>query len=475
MTIVTRFAPSPTGFLHIGSARTALFNLLFARHHGGRFLLRIEDTDRARSTQEAVDAIYAGLEWLDLHWDGDPISQFSRARRHAEAARALLEVDKAYLCYAAPEELAEMREKARAEGRSVRYDGRWRDRDPADAPSGVPPVIRFKAPRQGETRIADLVQGEVTVANEELDDMVLLRADGTPTYMLAVVVDDHDMGITHVIRGDDHFTNTFRQYQLFKAFGWQTPEFAHVPLIHGADGAKLSKRHGALGVEAYREQGFLPEAMCNYLLRLGWSHGDDEIISREQAIQWFDLDGVGRSPSRFDMSRLTSINAHYLRRTEDRRLADLVLERLSKKLDGKLAASAADRIIRGMASLKERAKTIEELSENAAFYAREGTIPIGDKAARLLNVASKGYLADLKNLLGGFADWNAEALEDAVRAYAEARSDQGLKLGTVAQPLRAALTGSAASPPIFEVMEVLGRDESLARLSVVLDGAAAKC
>jgi glutamyl-tRNA synthetase len=339
----------------------------------------------------------------------------------------------------------------------------------------VPPVIRFKAPRQGETRIADLVQGEVTVANEELDDMVLLRADGTPTYMLAVVVDDHDMGITHVIRGDDHFTNTFRQYQLFKAFGWQTPEFAHVPLIHGADGAKLSKRHGALGVEAYREQGFLPEAMCNYLLRLGWSHGDDEIISREQAIQWFDLDGVGRSPSRFDMSRLTSINAHYLRRTEDRRLADLVLERLSKKLDGKLAASAADRIIRGMASLKERAKTIEELSENAAFYAREGTIPIGDKAARLLNVASKGYLADLKNLLGGFADWNAEALEDAVRAYAEARSDQGLKLGTVAQPLRAALTGSAASPPIFEVMEVLGRDESLARLSVVLDGAAAKC
>jgi len=475
MTIVTRFAPSPTGFLHIGSARTALFNLLFARHHGGRFLLRIEDTDRARSTQEAVDAIYAGLEWLDLRWDGDPISQFSRARRHAGAARALLEVDKAYLCYATPEELAEMREKARAEGRSVRYDGRWRDRDPADAPSGVPPVIRFKAPRQGETRIADLVQGEVTVANEELDDMVLLRADGTPTYMLAVVVDDHDMGITHVIRGDDHFTNTFRQYQLFKAFGWQTPEFAHVPLIHGADGAKLSKRHGALGVEAYREQGFLPEAMCNYLLRLGWSHGDDEIISREQAIQWFDLDGVGRSPSRFDMSRLTSINAHYLRRTEDRRLADLVLERLSKKLDGKLAASAADRIIRGMASLKERAKTIEELSENAAFYAREGTIPIGDKAARLLNVQSKGYLADLKNLLGGFADWNAEALEDAVRAYAEARSDQGLKLGTVAQPLRAALTGSAASPPIFEVMEVLGRDESLARLSVVLDGAAAKC
>jgi glutamyl-tRNA synthetase len=305
--------------------------------------------------------------------------------------------------------------------------------------------------------------------------MVLLRADGTPTYMLAVVVDDHDMGITHVIRGDDHFTNTFRQYQLFKAFGWQTPEFAHVPLIHGADGAKLSKRHGALGVEAYREQGFLPEAMCNYLLRLGWSHGDDEIISREQAIQWFDLDCVGRSPSRFDMSRLTSINAHYLRRTDDRRLADLVLERLSKKLDGKLAASAADRIIRGMASLKERAKTIEELSENAAFYAREGTIPIGDKAARLLNVQSKGYLADLKNLLGGFADWNAEALEDAVRAYAEARSDQGLKLGTVAQPLRAALTGSAASPPIFEVMEVLGRDESLARLSVVLDGAAAKC
>jgi glutamyl-tRNA synthetase len=305
--------------------------------------------------------------------------------------------------------------------------------------------------------------------------MVLLRADGTPTYMLAVVVDDHDMGITHVIRGDDHFTNTFRQYQLFKAFGWQTPEFAHIPLIHGADGAKLSKRHGALGVEAYREQGFLPEAMCNYLLRLGWSHGDDEIIDREQAIRWFELDGVGRSPSRFDMARLISINAHYLRRAEDRRLADLVLGSLAKKLDGKLAESAGARIIRGMPSLKDRARTVEELSENAAFYAREGNIPIGDKAAKLLTVASKGYLADLRNILGGFADWNAEALESEVRAYALSREDGGLKLGVVAQPLRAALTGSTASPPIFEVMEVLGRDESLARLSEVLDGADAKC
>ncbi len=475
MTIVTRFAPSPTGFLHIGSARTALFNLLFARHHGGRFLLRIEDTDRARSTQEAVDAIYAGLEWLDLRWDGDAISQFSRVQRHADATQSLLDAGKAYHCYATPEELAKMREDARAEGRSVRYDGRWRDRDPADAPSEVPPVIRFKAPREGETRISDLVQGEVTVANEELDDMVLLRADGTPTYMLAVVVDDHDMGITHVIRGDDHFTNTFRQYQLFKALGWQTPEFAHIPLIHGADGAKLSKRHGALGVEAYREMGFLSEAMCNYLLRLGWGHGDDEIISREQAIQWFDLNGVGKSPSRFDMSRLTSLNAHYLRRTEDRRLAELVLGCLAKKLDGKLAESAASRIIRGMPSLKDRAKTIEELSENAAFYARDGVVPIGDKAAKLLNVGSKEYLADLTNILGGFADWNAEALEGAVREYVEARAAQGLKLGAVAQPLRAALTGSVASPPIFEVMEVLGREESLARLSGVLDGAGAKC
>jgi glutamyl-tRNA synthetase len=293
--------------------------------------------------------------------------------------------------------------------------------------------------------------------------------------MLAVVVDDHDMGITHVIRGDDHFTNTFRQYQLFKAFGWQTPEFAHIPLIHGADGAKLSKRHGALGVEAYREQGFLPEAMCNYLLRLGWSHGDDEIIDREQAIRWFELDGVGRSPSRFDMARLISINAHYLRRAEDRRLADLVLGSLAKKLDGKLAESAGARIIRGMPSLKDRARTVEELSENAAFYAREGNIPIGDKAAKLLTVASKGYLADLRNILGGFADWNAEALESEVRAYALSREDGGLKLGVVAQPLRAALTGSTASPPIFEVMEVLGRDESLARLSEVLDGGDAKC
>ncbi|MGF1640300.1 MAG: glutamate--tRNA ligase [Rhodospirillales bacterium] len=469
MTVVTRFAPSPTGYLHIGGARTALFNLLFARHHGGRFLLRIEDTDRARSTPEAVAAIDRGLEWLDIRWDGEPISQFSRADRHAAAARMLLDRGHAYLCYATPEELTEMREQARAEGRSVRYDGRWRDRDPREAPAGVPPVVRFKAPREGETRIRDLVQGEVTVANAELDDMVLLRADGTPTYMLAVVVDDHDMGITHVIRGDDHFTNTFRQYQLFTAFDWAVPAYAHIPLIHGSDGAKLSKRHGALAVEAYRDQGFLPEAVGNYLLRLGWSHGDDEIISRDQAIEWFDLANVGRSPSRFDLSRLLSLNAHYLRRADDRRLAGLVVDRLAKRCDGRLAANAASRIIKGMPSLKERAKTIEELAEKAMFYALDGAVPIDPRAAALLTAAAKEHLARVSGVLGRCGDWRAETLERAVRDYVETGAGQGLKLATVAQPLRAALTGSSASPPVFEVMEVLGKRESLARLSRVLD------
>ncbi|MEM7653818.1 MAG: glutamate--tRNA ligase, partial [Pseudomonadota bacterium] len=328
MSVVTRFAPSPTGFLHIGGARTALFNWLYARHCGGTFLLRIEDTDRKRSTDEAIAAILDGLSWLGLDWDGDTVYQFSRAERHADVARALLESGNAYHCYASQEELQEMRDRARAEGRPVGYDGRWRDRDPSEAPDSVPPVIRLKAPQSGQTIIHDLVQGDVTVGNEQLDDMVLLRADGTPTYMLAVVVDDHDMGVTDVIRGDDHLTNAFRQTQLYQALGWQTPRFAHIPLIHGPDGAKLSKRHGALGAEAYRDMGFLPEALRNYLLRLGWSHGDEEIISTEQAIEWFDIADAGRSPSRFDLARLTSLNAHYIKAADIARLVDLCMERL---------------------------------------------------------------------------------------------------------------------------------------------------
>jgi glutamyl-tRNA synthetase len=469
MTVITRFAPSPTGFLHIGGVRTALFNWLFARHHGGRFLLRIEDTDRARSTQEAIDAIIDGIKWVDLNWDGDWISQFARSGRHAEAARRLLDEGKAYRCFASPEELAGMRETAREQGRTMLYDGRWRDRDPAEAPPGAKPVIRLKAPREGETRIGDLVQGEVTVANDQLDDMVLLRADGTPTYMLAVVVDDHDMDITHVIRGDDHLTNTFRQYQLYKALGWEPPAFAHIPLIHGPDGAKLSKRHGALGVEAYRDMGILPEALSNYLLRLGWSHGDDEIIGRDQAIEWFDLDAVGRGPSRFDMAKLANLNGHYIRRAADERLTDLVLERLAGRLDGALSTNARERILKGMPSLKDRAKTLAELAEKAAFYAVDSPIAWDDKATKLLDADAKQRLGQLRSLLLNVGEWNAEALEKSVRDYVDANQPQGLKLRDIAQPLRAALAGSTVSPPIFEVLEVLGRDEALARVGQVLD------
>ena len=467
MTVVTRFAPSPTGFLHIGGARTALFNWLYARHHGGRFRLRIEDTDRARSTDEAMDAIIAGLRWLGLDWDGDVVSQFSRAAHHTAAAERLLADGKAYRCYCTPEELAEMRGQAKKSGRSMLYDGRWRDRDPAEAPPGVDPVIRFKAPREGETVIHDHVQGEVRVASDQLDDMVLLRADGTATYMLAVVVDDHDMGITHVIRGDDHLTNAFRQTQLYHALRWEPPAFAHIPLIHGPDGAKLSKRHGALAVEAYREMGYLPEALCNYLLRLGWSHGDDEIIGIEQAIRWFDLDGVGRAPARFDLARLSNLNGHYLRRADDERLTRLILPRLAEMLDGKLAEDAPSRIEKGMPGLKERAKTVTELTENAMFYARKRPQPLTEKAARVLDGEARRRLGRLRRSLAAIGRWNAEAVEAATRGLAE---EEQIALGKIAQPLRAALSGATVSPGIFDVMVVLGKEETLGRLDDVLEG-----
>ncbi len=391
-TVITRFAPSPTGFLHIGGARTALFNWLYARRHGGAFRLRIEDTDRKRSTEEAVQAIIGGLRWLELDWDGEPVHQFLHASRHAEAAHGLLESGKAYHCYCTPEELVEMREAARAEGRTLRYDGRWRDRDPAEAPPGARPVVRFKAPRDGETTVDDLVQGPVTVANDQLDDMVLLRADGTPTYMLSVVVDDHDMNITHVIRGDDHLTNAVRQTQLFKALGWPVPAFAHIPLIHGPDGAKLSKRHGALGVEAYRDQGYLPEALRNYLLRLGWAHGDEEIVSTEQAIEWFGLDGVGRSPSRLDFAKLDSLNGYYIRKAEDTRLVALVAPRLEAAIGRSLDADAGQRLLRGMTDLKSRAKTLNELAENAEFYVAPRPLKLSVKAAKLLPLDARERL-----------------------------------------------------------------------------------
>ena len=460
MTPTVRFAPSPTGFLHIGGARTALFNWLFARHHGGSFRLRIEDTDRVRSTPEATAAIIDGLEWLGLDWDGEIVHQFARAGRHAEVARQLLAAGRAYYCWCTPSELEAMRERARAEKRSVRYDGAWRDRDPAEAPPGVAPAIRLKAPQQGATTIHDLVQGEVTIANAELDDLIILRGDGTPTYNLSVVVDDHDMEISHVIRGDDHLNNAFRQTQIYRALDWPVPEFAHLPLIHGADGAKLSKRHGALAVDAYRDMGYLPEALRNYLLRLGWSHGDDEIISTEAAVRWFYLDAIGRAPARFDFAKLDSINAHYIRESDNTRLVDLVVPRL-EKAGFSLSPGQRERITQAMPAIKLRARTIEELADNARFYIRSRPIELTKNAEQLLTPEARQLLRELSTGLTG-GEWQPAALEARLRDFVAAK---GVKLGAVAQPLRAALTGSLASPGIFEVMVVLGRDETLGRIA----------
>ena len=463
--VITRFAPSPTGYLHIGGARTALFNFLYARHIGGKFLLRIEDTDLKRSTKEAVDAILEGLEWLGLYWDEEPISQASRRHRHVALVKKLIEESKAYYCYCSPEELAEMRNLAKAEGKSKFYDGRWRDRDPANSPSGVKPVIRLKSPLDGETTVSDLIQGDVSVSNDEMDDMILLRADGSPTYMLAVVVDDHDMNISHVIRGDDHLTNTFRQLQIYKAFGWDQPTFAHMPLLHGLDGTKLSKRHGAQGLGEYRKMGLLPEAMNNYLLRQAWAHGDDEIISLEQAIEWFDIKDVGRSPSNFDFRKLISLNSHYLREADDGHLVTLIKPILIENLHGKLDNRAFDRIRSGMSGLKERAKNIDELAKNAEFYACRRPITVSDKALKVLDVSGKSHLNNLQIQLGSIEDWSSLSLNDAIVKYAKKKD---IKLGVIAQPLRAALTGNTVSPGIFEILAVLGKEESLARINDVL-------
>ncbi|WP_394344008.1 glutamate--tRNA ligase [Sphingomonas baiyangensis] len=462
--VVTRFAPSPTGYLHIGGARTALFNWLFARHHGGRFLLRIEDTDRARSTEPAIAAILDGMRWLGFDWDGDEVYQFARADRHAAVAHQLLAAGHAYRCYASPEELTALRESQRAAGKPIRYDGRWRDRDPADAPEGTPFVVRLKAPTEGAVTIPDQVQGDVTVANAELDDFVLLRSDGTPTYMLAVVVDDHDMGVTHVIRGDDHLNNAFRQLALIRAMdavegGWPDPVYAHIPLIHGSDGAKLSKRHGALGVDAYRdEMGLLPEAVVNYLLRLGWGHGDDEIIDREQAVAWFDLAGVGRSPSRFDAKKLENINGHYLRAADDARLADLVAARLDRPLTDEQRAL----LVRAMPELKPRAANLNELAAATDFLFAARPLAVDPAAAPLLEGNARALLGAVHAKLDALPRWDTESLEAEVREVAEA---EGAKLGAVAQPLRVALTGRKTSPGIFDVLALLGRDESLGRIA----------
>ncbi len=459
--VVTRFAPSPTGFLHIGGARTALFNWLFARHHGGQFLLRIEDTDRARSTQAAVDAILDGMRWLALDWDGAPVMQFERSARHAEVAQGLLAAGHAYKCFATADELEAMRAAQRAAKQPLRYDGRWRDRDPAEG-GDAPFVVRFRAPQSGETTIADRVQGNVTVANGELDDMVLLRSDGSPTYMLAVVVDDHDMGVTHVIRGDDHLNNAFRQLALIRALGWPEPVYAHIPLIHGSDGAKLSKRHGALGVDAYRDElGMLPEAVENYLLKLGWGHGDAEFISRDQAIEWFDLGGIGRGPARFDAKKLAHVNGHYLRLADDTRLVGLITPRVEAALGRTLTDADRALLQRGMGELKLRASDLVELAAASLFYVARRPIAMDAGAQKLLDEpGASGLVAAVRAALAD-VDWRAADLEAAVRAVADAA---GVKLGKVAQPLRAAVTGSATSPGLFEVLELLGRDEALGRL-----------
>ena len=489
-TVVTRFAPSPTGFLHIGGGRTALFNWLYARQHGGRMLLRIEDTDRERSTGPAIAAILDGLEWLGLEWDGEIVHQFARAARHAEVALDLLARGHAYHCYASAQELDGMREKARAEGRPPRYDGRWRDRDPASAPAGVRPVVRFRAPQQGETTVRDQVQGDVTIPNKDLDDLILLRSDGTPTYMLAVVVDDRDMGVTHIIRGDDHLTNAARQMQIYAACGWAVPSMSHIPLIHGADGAKLSKRHGALAVDAYRAMGFLPAAMRNYLLRLGWSNGNNDDLSTQEMIAAFRLDQVGRSPSRFDFAKLASINGHFMRAASDADIyaaVETVLEcpgstappakddkapPTIETLFPTAAARAAvlarwrgdlrDKAMAALPGLKERARTIVEMIGNANYLFAARPLAVDPKAREALDAPGiRAHLAALHKGLESLESWDAAATEGIVRDYA---AETGIKLGQAAQPLRMALTGQTTSPGIFDVLAVLGRDESLARI-----------
>ncbi|NCP12400.1 MAG: glutamate--tRNA ligase [Sphingomonadales bacterium] len=461
--VVTRFAPSPTGFLHLGGARTALFNWLFARHHGGQFKLRIEDTDRARSTQPAIDAILDGMRWLGLNWDGDEIYQFARAERHAEVAEELIARGAAYRCYLSTDELKARREAAQAQRKPFRLVSEWRDRGPDDAPPGASGVVRLKAPREGETTIEDAVQGKVTVQNAEVDDFVLLRSDGTPTYMLAVAVDDHDMGVTHCIRGDDHLNNAFRQRVLIDAMGWDRMVYAHVPLIHGHDGAKLSKRHGALGIETYRDElGILPEAMVNYLLRLGWGHGDDEFISRDDAVKWFDLAHVGRSPSRFDIKKLENLNGHYLREADDARLAGIVAPDIANTLDKPLSADDMALLTRAMPELKPRAKTLHEIADGALFLFRVRPLTMDDKAAALVAEAPTGLFDEIAVALSALDQWTTQTIEEALRELSERLE---LKLGKLAQPLRAAMTGTTVSPGIFDVLALLGRDETLARLA----------
>lgn len=496
---VVRFAPSPTGYLHIGGGRTALFNWLYARGRGGKFLLRIEDTDRERNNEQAVSAILDGLKWLGLTWDGEAVSQFARADRHREVAHELLKRGAAYYCYSSPEEINAAREAAKAEGRPQIFLSPWRDRDPKDAPKDVKPTVRLKAPREGETVVNDHVQGRVVFPNKDLDDLIILRSDGNPTYNLAVVVDDHDMGVTHIIRGVDHLTNAARQTQIYLGMGWTVPEFAHVPLIHGADGAKLSKRHGAQGVEEYRSMGYLPVALRNYLSRLSWSHGDDEIMSTEQLLAWFDIDDINKSAARFDFKKLDDLNGHYIRQSSDAELlahikgmlphldfaalraveidpkapprtdvalahevaAQVPLITTGSQLAEAFATSGWDKLAAAIPSLKERSKTVAELVQGALYLVAERPLKLDAKAAKLIDGEAKAALGALLPRLAAATPWTAANLEAVVKVYAE---ETGAKLGKVAQPLRAALTGRSVSPPVFDVMAVLGKDESLTRI-----------
>ncbi len=461
--VVTRFAPSPTGFLHIGGARTALYNWLFARHHGGDFLLRIEDTDRKRSTDEAVEAILTGMKWLELDSDGEPISQFSRADRHREVAEDLLASGNAYHCYATQEELASLREESRANGAPMRGDI-WRDKDASEAPAGIAPAIRIKMPREGETVINDKVQGIVTVQNDQLDDMIILRADGTPTYMLSVVVDDYDMGVTHVIRGDDHLNNAFRQNQIYYAMGWDLPEFAHIPLIHGGDGKKLSKRHGALGVDAYEEMGFLPEAMRNYLLRLGWSHGDDEIIPTDKAIEWFNLDSVGKGPARFDFDKLDFVNAHYIKNTDNNDLFELIKVGLEAEIGHALGDGEVKKSVKSLSSGKERAKRLGDIIESTSLFCNIRPLSFTDKAKGMVIGDAAIMLGKLAKELSALTVWKQDEIKASIMAFAES---EGLKLGKVMQPVRAAVTGGRPSGDLVEILEILDQPETVNRLTDV--------
>lgn len=457
--IITRFAPSPTGFLHIGGARTALFNWVFAKHMGGKMLLRIEDTDLQRSTPEAVEAILTGLKWLGIDWSGEAVSQHQRQERHIEIANELVAQGKAYYCYTSRDEITKAREEALLQGLSTRYNSPWRENKSSHKLPNVDPVVRMKAPLTGETIINDLVQGKISFPNKDLDDFIILRADGTPTYMHAVVVDDHDMQVTHIIRGDDHLTNAARQAIIYDAMGWDMPVIAHIPLIHGADGAKLSKRHGALGVNDYKDMGYLPTAMINYLMRLGWSHGNDEIMSREQIIEWFEIHDVNKSAAKMDFQKLNAINGYYIKNSTDNDLLSLVIDRLSDETI--ITATQKEQLKRAMPILKDRSKTIVELSNEAAFIFKQRPISLDEKSVTLLNAENKVLLKALLPLLIACTDWTKDHLTLLVQKFSE---NNQLKLAEIAQPLRAAITGQTKAPGIFQLLTILPKDEVIARL-----------